>query len=101
MFQLQQVPAPTADHEPAVVGAAMCVAFADGEAIGQLREAGAGVLELEPPVSLSDEDCYLVVPSDIGLELIDILRDADQEPPESRIIRTKRIAWSRSSADWL
>lgn len=79
MFQLQQVPAPIADHEPDVVGAALCVAFADGEAIAQLREAGAGVLELEPPVSLSDEDCYLVVPSDIGLELVDILRDADLE----------------------
>jgi hypothetical protein len=79
MFQLQQVPSPTSEHEPCLVGAALCVAFADAEAIAQLREAGAGLLELEPPVSLSDEDCYLVVPSDIGLELVDILRDADHE----------------------
>jgi hypothetical protein len=79
MFQLQQVPSPSSNREPDVAGAALCVVFADGEAIAQLREVGGGVLTLEQPVSLSDEDCYLVVPSDIGLELVDILRDGDHE----------------------
>ena len=60
-------------------GAPLSVVFADGTAIEAVRARGEGELVLEPPFHVSDEDLYLVLPSDIGLELVDILRDGDTE----------------------
>ena len=63
----------------AFVGAPLNVVFATNEAIETLREAGEGLLPLEPPFHLSDEDLYLILPDDIGMEIIDILDDGDLE----------------------
>lgn len=62
----------------AVRGAPLSVVFADGEAVaGTLG--GAPAVPLEPPVHLSDEDVYLLLPDDIGMEVIDIFADGDEE----------------------
>ena len=63
----------------AFAGAPLSVVFAEGEAIETVRASGAGVLPLEPPFHVSDEDAYLVLPDDIGQEIIDILQDGDLE----------------------
>ena len=57
----------------------LTVVLADGEAIAEVRENGAGVIPLEPPFHVSDDDVYLVLPVDIGVEIADILRDGDDE----------------------
>ncbi len=59
------------------VGVPLSVLFAGAESIEAVRAAGSGVLSLEPPFHVSDEDTYLVLPDDIGLEIVDILRDGD------------------------
>ncbi|MCA9603578.1 MAG: hypothetical protein KC417_16210 [Myxococcales bacterium] len=72
-------------HEPptstlrALAGEALSVVFADGDALAAVREAGATSLRLEPPFHVSDADAYLVLPDDIGVEIIDILADGDEE----------------------
>jgi len=71
-------PAPTSILEE-LIGAPLSVVFAEGDAIERLRERGQGALVLEPPFHVSDEDCYLVLPDDIGTEIVDILRDHDHE----------------------
>ncbi len=63
----------------AFVGTPLSVVFAEGEALEPIRAAGTGVLRLEPPYHLSDDDAYLVLPEDIGVEIVDILRDGDAE----------------------
>lgn len=63
----------------AFVGTPLTVVFAEAESIEQVRRAGEGVLPLEPPYHVSDDDAYLVLPDDIGVEIVDILRDGDQE----------------------
>ena len=60
-------------------GVPLTVVFADGEALAAIREDGGERIALEPPFHVSDEDVYLVLPSDIGLELVDIFADADRE----------------------
>lgn len=70
---------PAAEEVSAFVGAPLSVVFATGEAIERLREDGEGLLELVPPFHFSDEDLYLVLPDDIGMEIIDILDDGDLE----------------------
>lgn len=60
-------------------GAPLTVVFADGEALAAVREGDAERIPLEPPFHVSDEDVYLVLPADIGLELIDIFADGDAE----------------------
>jgi len=57
----------------------LTVVFAEGDAIARVREGGATVIPLEPPFHLSDDDAYLVLPDDIGVEIVDILRDGDVE----------------------
>jgi hypothetical protein len=61
------------------VGVPLTVVFADAEAIAAVRAAGEGFLPIEPPFHMSDEDAYLVLPTDIGLEMIDIVADSDHE----------------------
>lgn len=60
-------------------GVPLSVAFADGEAIAAVREGVTRALPLVPPFHVSDEDAYLVLPDDIGMEIVDILRDGDLE----------------------
>ncbi|MCC6876164.1 MAG: hypothetical protein IT378_17785 [Sandaracinaceae bacterium] len=57
----------------------LSVVFADGELLAALRSAGAGALPLVPPYHVSDDDAYLVLPDDIGLEIADIFADGDLE----------------------
>jgi hypothetical protein len=69
------------DREPTLAevirGLPLSVVFADGEAIAAIRERGEGMLALVPPFHVSDQDAYLVLPDDIGLELVDMFRDGD------------------------
>ena len=44
-----------------------------------VRSGKAHVLALDPPFHVSDADKYLIIPSDIGVEIIDIAADADFE----------------------
>lgn len=60
-------------------GAAMVVVFAGGDDLRGLEAAGSGALPLAPSYSISGEDAYLVLPEDIGDEIVDILRDGDAE----------------------
>lgn len=60
-------------------GAPLTVVFADGEALAAAREGDAERIPLDPPFHVSDEDVYLVLPADIGLELVDIFADGDGE----------------------
>jgi hypothetical protein len=60
-------------------GVPLSVVFADGEALARVREGSADRVALEPPFHVSDEDVYLVLPSDIGLELVDIFADGDKD----------------------
>ena len=58
-------------------GLPLTVVFADGEALRAVLEAGEGELVLAPPYHVSDDDAYLVLPDDVGLELVDMFRDGD------------------------
>jgi len=60
-----------------IAGTPLSILFADGEAIAAVRERGEGTIPLSPPFHVSDEDTYLVLPDDIGLELVDMFRDGD------------------------
>jgi hypothetical protein len=60
-------------------GVPLTVVFADGETLAQAREGRANRIPLDPPFHVSDEDVYLVLPVDIGIELIEIFADADAE----------------------
>jgi hypothetical protein len=60
-----------------VTGLPLSVVFADLEAIDAVRAEGEGSIPLSPPFHVSDEDAYLVLPDDIGLEIVDMFRDGD------------------------
>ena len=60
-----------------LVGVALSVVFASGEQIERVRLAGAGALVLVAPYHVSSDDAYLVLPEDIGTEIVDIMRDGD------------------------
>lgn len=61
------------------VGVPLTVVFAEADAIAKVRAEGEGFLPIEPPFHMSDEDAYLVLPTDIGLEMIDIVADSDHD----------------------
>jgi hypothetical protein len=63
----------------ALAGIPLTVVFADGEALAAAREGRLEAIPLEPPFHVSDDDAYLVLPADIGLELVDIFADGDRE----------------------
>ncbi|MEM9191101.1 MAG: hypothetical protein AAGF12_18105 [Myxococcota bacterium] len=69
----------SAPLEPPFFGVPLSVVFAEGDVVEQARKRGGGSLQLEPPYHVSDEDSYLVLPLDIGMEVIDILADGDLE----------------------
>lgn len=60
-------------------GVPLSVVFASGEAISAVLRGHAETLPLSPPYHVSDEDAYLVLPEDIGSEIVDILRDGDAD----------------------
>lgn len=62
-----------------VSGAPLSIVLADGEALAAAREGGATRIVLEPPFHVSDEDLYLVLPADVGIELPDIFADGDSD----------------------
>jgi len=76
---MQLVPVEEARTELTFAGVPLSVVFADGELIEEVRLRGTGSLPLEPPYHVSDDDAYLVMPTDIGVELIDIMRDGDHD----------------------
>jgi hypothetical protein len=60
-------------------GVPLSIVFADGESIAAVVRGEAESIPLAPPFHVSDEDAYLVLPEDIGAEIVDILRDGDAE----------------------
>lgn len=60
-----------------LAGLPLSVVFADGDAIRAVAARGEGAIPLAPPFHVSDDDTYLVLPDDIGLELVDMFRDGD------------------------
>lgn len=70
--------APAPRHLPAH-GTPLTVVFAEMHAIVAIVEDETNALPLEPPFHLSDEDAYLVLPDDIGVEIVDILADGDAD----------------------
>jgi hypothetical protein len=60
-----------------IEGVPLSIVFAESESIEALRRSGEGPLVLEPPFHVSDEDAYLVLPEDIGLEFPLMFRDGD------------------------
>jgi hypothetical protein len=60
-----------------VRGVPLNVVFAESGEIEAIREAREGSLALLPPFHVSDQDAYLVLPDDIGLEIVDMFRDGD------------------------
>lgn len=60
-----------------LAGLPLTVVFADAESIAEVKAAGEGALVLVPPYHVSDDDAYLVLPDDVGLELVDMFKDGD------------------------
>lgn len=59
------------------IGTSLVLLFAQSEDIERVRSEGSGFLPLMPPYHMGEEDSYLVLPADIGEEIVDILRDGD------------------------
>lgn len=60
-----------------LAGLPLSIVFAEGDAIARVRERGEGAILLAPPFHVSDDDTYLVLPEDIGLEIVDMFKDGD------------------------
>jgi hypothetical protein len=73
----QKDPKKKKKQPPSLAGVPLSVVFAEGDAIEAVRERGKGPIALEPPFHVSDEDAYLVLPDDIGMEIVDIVSDGD------------------------
>jgi hypothetical protein len=67
------------DLQSVFIGTSLVVLFARGEDIERVRTDGSGLLALTPPFHVGEEDAYLLLPDDIGEEIVDILRDGDFE----------------------
>jgi hypothetical protein len=76
---MQTVPETTPSTAPTFVGIPLSLVFAEGSALETVRSEGQGTVPLVPPFHVSDGDAYLVLPDDIGTEVVDILRDGDLE----------------------
>ncbi len=82
--RVSMTPASVAELARAFVGVPLGVVFAEGEEMAALvvsppSASAPGTLTLEEPVASSNTDAYLVLPSDIGTEIVDILADSDRE----------------------
>jgi hypothetical protein len=62
-----------------LIGVPLSVIFADNEELRRVRNLGEAEIKLTPPFHLSHYDGYFVLPDDIGMEIIDIFADADDE----------------------
>lgn len=78
-MHLVSIPAQQAHVDHPYCGLAFSLAITDADSIAALREAGHGRIALAAPFHMSEDDAYLIVPDDIGLELIDIMRDGDSD----------------------
>jgi hypothetical protein len=70
----------TLAHE--VAGLPLSIVFADGELLAAIRERleegdDVDAIPLSPPFHVSDDDSYLVLPEDIGVELREMFADGD------------------------
>jgi hypothetical protein len=61
------------------IGIPLSVVFAEGEHIGAARQGELSEVPLAPPFHMAEGNGYLLVPDDIGIELVDIMRDGDLE----------------------
>jgi hypothetical protein len=61
------------------IGKALSVVAADGAALEAIRKGRKGELGLTPPIHVSDSDLYLVLPEDLAVDFVEILRDGDEE----------------------
>ncbi|MFW6051596.1 MAG: hypothetical protein ACODAU_10495 [Myxococcota bacterium] len=61
------------------VGRPLSVVFADGSDVEAVHRGERTEVPLSPPFHAAADDCYLLLPDDIGLELVDIMRDGDLE----------------------
>jgi len=61
-----------------LAGAPLTIVLAESEAIARAAKMGEGAsIPLLPPFHVSDDDCYLVLPEDIGSELAAMFEDGD------------------------
>jgi len=61
-----------------IAGAPLTIVLAESEAIARAASLGEGAsIALLPPFHVSDDDCYLVLPEDIGSELAAMFEDGD------------------------
>ncbi len=77
--QPRSTPMPAPSPHEVFVGVPLSIVFADGDAIHAAARGASRSIRLTPPFHVSDEDAYLVLPEDIGGEIVDILRDGDAE----------------------
>ena len=77
--QPRSTPMPAPSPHEVFVGVPLSIVFADGDAIHAAARGASRSIRLAPPFHVSDEDAYLVLPEDIGAEIVDILRDGDAE----------------------
>lgn len=59
------------------VGAQLMVLFADGDELRPVRTRGSGSIQLAAGYCISEDDTYLVLPDDIGEEIVNIFRAGD------------------------
>jgi len=78
---MQPIPAPVperaVDSALSFAGVPLSVVYAESDSIEAARSGSSTAIALVPPFHVSDEDVYLVLPDDIGTEIVDILRDGD------------------------
>ena len=79
LHAVESTPTPIPPLSRDFVGVPLAVIFATGEEINAVRSGKRQSLYIESPYQVSDDDAYLVLPDDIGDEVVDILRDADEE----------------------
>lgn len=72
-------PASAAELARAFVGVPLGLLFAEPEHMSAIAPDYHGTLEVEEPAALTDANAFLILPSDIGTEIIDILEDGDRE----------------------
>jgi hypothetical protein len=61
-----------------LAGAPLTLVLAEPDAIARAASMGEGAsIPLLPPFHVSDDDCYLVLPEDIGSEIIEMFADGD------------------------
>lgn len=75
-MQLVDSSTPSLAHD--LAGLPLAILLADGDAIARAKD-GADTIVLTPPFHVADDDSYLVLPEDIGVDLVEMFRDGDTE----------------------